>query len=586
MNFELNLSIEELEKRTNKDYLIRKQMLTEDSEEYKNLNIQDKKALSHLVKAANYANIIYMKQDNELNIPFLDYLKEEIKKGNKQAELTKILFDAQLGIIGIDSESKKVVLLKNAQEKDGKAFYPADMNKQEFHNILKKMLKNGEKEEVSKILNQRTIVKRDGNKLKAADYTEEFKEEFTNIAKEIEEAAKISTNKEFNEYLKLQAEALRQNNPMLDAKADKKWAQLQDTPLEFTISREQYADLLTGSVLEDEELKQLLEENNITAISKDSIGIRVGIVNKKGTQDLLKIKNFLPLMAENMPLKDQYEQNISSGNDNLQTMVDVDIVSLRGDEGSYRGGITIAQNLPNNDKLSLTIGGGRRNVYHRQIRTNNSQDAVERRKKRLNATLNKDLHKYYNPEADHWFTIGHENVHSLGPKSGTEALGKYKNIIEENKADMGSLALLDCLTEKGAYTDEEKKQILVTFGANCFLKAKPELAQAHRVRTVMQAFYFIKEGAISVNNDGIIDINLEKMIPAAKKMLTEIIEVQLSQNFDRGEKFINNYFNWTEEIERVSKKLKEIDKSLNGMIVTPLADKLSDESFTVSTDKI
>ena len=42
MNFELNLSIEELEKRTNKDYLIRKQMLTEDSEEYKNLNIQDK----------------------------------------------------------------------------------------------------------------------------------------------------------------------------------------------------------------------------------------------------------------------------------------------------------------------------------------------------------------------------------------------------------------------------------------------------------------------------------------------------------------------------------------------------------------
>ena len=541
---EFNLSIEELEKRTHKDYLIKKEMLKEDAPEYNELADGDKEALKHLVRAAQYANTIYMKQDNELNLPFLTFLNEEIKKGNKQAELTKILFDAQLGIIGIDSESKKVILLKDAQEKEGKAFFPSDISKEELHSILKSMIKNGEIEEVKNILNQRTIVKRDDNKLKAYDYTVEFKEEFEKMAQELELAAKVSTNADFNEYLLLQAKALRENDPMLDAYADKKWATLQDTPLEFTLSREQYADLLTGSVIEDEELKQLLEENDITPVSKDSIGVRVGIVNKKGTEDLLKVKNYLPLMAANMPLKDKYEQNISSDDDNLQTMVDADIVSLRGDEGSYRGGITIAQNLPNNDKLSLTIGGGRRNVYHRQVRTSNSPDAKERRQKRLDATLNKDLHKFYNPEADHWFTIGHENVHSLGPKSGTEALGKYKNIIEENKADMGALALLQCLTDAGVYTEEEKNQILVTFGANCFLKAKPELSQAHRVRTVMQAYFFITEGAISVSEDGIINIEIDKMIPTANKMLTEIIDVQLSQDFNKGENFIKKYFNW------------------------------------------
>ena len=574
MVFEFNLSIEELEKRTHKDYLVKKTMLNTDAEEYNSLAEGDKQAVKHLVKAANYANIIYMKQDNELNLPFKKFLEEEIEKGNKQAELTKILFDAQLGIIGVDSESQLVILLKNAQSIDGKAFYPANITKEELHSILKTMLKNGEKDEVEKILNQRSIVKRDGERLKAYDYTEEFKEEFEAIAKELEEAAKVSTNKDFNEYLILQARALRENDPMLDAYADKKWATLQDTPLEFTISREQYADMLSGSVIEDEELKQLLEENNITPMSKDSIGIRVGIVNKKGTEDLLKVKNYLPLMADNMPLKDRYEQNISSEDDNLQTMVDADIVSLRGDEGSYRGGITIAQNLPNNDKLSLTIGGGRRNVYHRQVRTSNSPEAKERRQKRLDATLNKELHKFYNPEADHWFTIGHENVHSLGPKSGTEALGKYKNIIEENKADMGALALLDCLTNAGVYSGEEKKQILVTFGANCFLKAKPGLGQAHRVRTVMQAYYFIKEGALSVDENGIIDINIDKMTSTAMKMLTELVEVQLSQDFNRGEQFINDYFHWTDDIDRVSKKLKEIDKTLNGKVETPLADYL------------
>ena len=102
MKFEFNLSLEELEKRTDKDILIRKPMLGVDAKEYENLQDGDKQALAHLVKAAMYANSIYMKQDNELNLPFKAFLEEEIKNGNKQAELTKILFDAQLGIIGID----------------------------------------------------------------------------------------------------------------------------------------------------------------------------------------------------------------------------------------------------------------------------------------------------------------------------------------------------------------------------------------------------------------------------------------------------------------------------------------------------
>ena len=51
-NFELNLSKEELEKRTNKDYLITKKMLKADAPEYLALAEGDKKALKHLVKAA------------------------------------------------------------------------------------------------------------------------------------------------------------------------------------------------------------------------------------------------------------------------------------------------------------------------------------------------------------------------------------------------------------------------------------------------------------------------------------------------------------------------------------------------------
>ena len=58
------------------------------------------------------------------------------------------------------------------------------------------------------------------------------------MADELIKASKVSTNSDFNEFLKLQANALLNADPMLDAYADKKWAELQDTPLEFTITRE------------------------------------------------------------------------------------------------------------------------------------------------------------------------------------------------------------------------------------------------------------------------------------------------------------------------------------------------------------
>ena len=574
-NFELNLSHEELVKRTSKDCLIPKEMLKEDSKEYEALAQGDKEALIHLVKAAKAIDEVFMKQDNPNNLDFKAYLEEEAKNGNEDAQMTLTLFNAQIGMNAVDSEANKIFLAKDTKELPGKGFYPVDLSKEEFHNILIKMIKDGEIDEVRNILNQRSMVVRDGEKLRAVDYTEYFAKEFSYIADELEAAAEVSTNEDFNKYLKLQAIALCENNPKNDAYADKKWAELQDTPLEFTISREQYADEMTGSVVENEELNKLLEQNNIEPISKDSIGIRVGIVNKEGTAKLLEIKKYMPTLAQHMPYKDEYEQNISEGDDEKQTMVDVDIVTLRGDEGTYRGGITLAQNLPNNDKPSLKIGGGRRNVYHRQIRISTSPEAKAKRQKRLDATLSKDLHKYYNQEADHWFTIGHENVHSLGPKSGTEALGKYKNIIEENKADMGSLALLDVLVELGMYTPEEKKQIIVTYAADNFLKAKPTISQAHRVRTVMQTKFFLENKAIWLNEQGLLEIDMEKMVPTAQKMLAEIIRVQLSKDFATGEKYVLDNFVWTEEMELIAGKLKEIDKSLNGILKTPLADKLA-----------
>lgn len=571
--FEFNLPMEELEMRTDKDHLMTKKMLKCDAPEYLALADGDKETLKHLVKSAYILEKINMQIDCHHNLEFKAFLEEEIKKGNKQAELTKILFDAQKGINAIDTMSNKINLAKGITEKLGKGVYPEDLSKEEFHQILTKMVNEGKIEEVKKILTQRSVVERSGDELVGIDYIDKFKEDFVKMADEIDKAAETSTNADFTEYLKLQAKALRTADPMLDAYADKKWATLQDTPLEYTITRENYEDEMTGTIAENKELSELLAKHDIKATPKDFLGGRVGIINKKGTEALMSIKQYLPTLAKNMPFADEYEQNISPDKNTKQTMVDVDLVAVCGDVGAYRGGITLAENLPNDDKLSLTIGGGRRNVYHRQIRFISDTKKLQ---ERLDAILDKEQHKYYLDEADHWFTIGHENAHSLGPKKACETLGKYRNIIEENKADMGSLAFVDLLTELGMYTEEQRKQIIVTTVADNFLKSKPTMSQAHRVRTVMQNKYFSERGAYDIINDKI-HVNIDKVVPIAKEMLSEIIRIQIDGKFEKAEKYVLDNFVWTDNLELIAQKLQKISKTLNGRTESELAEKLLKE---------
>ena len=576
IKYEFGLSLEELEKRTNPEFINTKVLLKPDSPEYLSLQDGDKEALKYLVKAGAILEDINLQIDNHHNLPFKKFLEEEIKKNNKQAILTKILFDAQKGIYSLDRLSNKIYLAKGITNKPGIGVYPEDLTKEEFHKILTKMIQEKKIEEVKNILNQRSIVLRDGEYLKSIDYVDYFKEDFEKMAVLFEKAAKVSTNKDFNEYLELQAKALRKADPMLDAEADKKWATLQDTPLELTLTRENYEDELTETFTENAELKKLLEENGINPVPKDCLGLRVGIINKKGTENLVSIKKYLPLLASNMPFNDEYEQKISKDNEKetKQTMVDVDLVMCAGNCGQYRAGITVAENLPNDDKLSLKIGGGRRNVFHRQIRFISDKKKLEQL---LDSILVKEQHKYYDSEARHLFVIGHENTHSLGPNKPNSKLGKYSHIIEENKADMGSLAFLDLLTNQGYYNEETKKAIIITAVVDTFLKVKPTLSQAHRVRTVMQNYYLFKRGAYDIK-DGLIHVNFDKVVKAANEMLKEIIRVQLDDDVTKAEKYVNDNFVWTEEMQLIGDKLQKENKELNGKLETELADKLLAEN--------
>ena len=485
-----------------------------------------------------------------------------------------MVFDGQKGINAIDILGHEINLAKGISLKPGMGVYPEDITEEELHNILIKMLKENKTEEVKKILNQRSIVERDGEYLKGVDYVDYFKDEFSEIADLLEEAAKVSTNSDFNEYLILQAKAFRIADPLLDAYADIKWATLQDTPLELTITRESYLDQLTGTFTKNETLKQLLEENNINPIPKDSLGFRLGIVNKNGTDMIVGIKKYLPLMADEMPYNDEYNQSIISNDSEVkQTMVDVDLVILAGDCGAFRTSITLAENLPNDDKLAISMGGGKRNVYHRQIREA-AAGTPEKTKQLLDLILDEEQHQYYDYETDHLFTIGHENTHSLGPVVKNDNLGEFSHIIEETKADLGALAFIDLLVLNGYYTEEQKNKIIVTYlTGRLFLKQQPLITQEHWVGSVMENYYIYKNEGYEII-DGKIHIYIDKIVDIAKQMLADMVRIQLDNNYDKVKAYVEQYFQWTEGMQIIAEKKSSVS---NPMIMATIETELADE---------
>lgn len=548
--FKLKYSAEELaekiEKQTRKIELI-----DQNNPAYSALPDGDKKALGYLANAAHIMNDVALEMDNPLNLIQKQALEAAADENEQAAQALK-LFNSLNGVAGFNGIDKEPIeIFEGIKMQDGCNFYPANLSAEELAKIINAMLDAGHKDEVKKILSARTMVRRNGDFLKAIDYTEYFAEEFSEIANELECAAHFATDDLFKDFLGWQAQALLQNNEEMDILADKHWARMQDSPLEFTISRENYEDKLTPTIFANKQLTERLAKLSIAPVPKDMLGVRVGIVNKSGTKLLLEFKDEMLKLAGLMPKADCYVQNIGGDSGLKQTMVDVDLTMLSGDYAMCRGGITLAQNLPNNDKPSLAHGGGRRNVYHRQVRQSGDKEKTQQI---LDVLVSPELHRYYEEEADHLFTIGHENGHSLGPDSSYQtALGVYQHIIEEHKANLISAAMMPEYVKAGIINAEQLKKIYATWVIKRHLMtAYPASGEAHRVADLIEYNYLTAHKAIYFDENKKLHINFEKMPQVCRVMLEDIINVQLSKSPEYAKEYVEKWGEWSELSQYIS----------------------------------
>ena len=91
----------------------------------------------------------------------------------------------------------------------------------------------------------------------------------------------------------------------------------------------------------------------------------------------------------------------------------------------------------------------------------------------------------------------------------------------------------------------------------------------------MQCKYFGDNGAYDITKDGKIHVNIEKVVPTAKKMLDQIIRIQKDDDYKAAEAYVKDNFVWTDDMEFMAGKLRAASKTLNGTLETPLADYLA-----------
>ncbi|MDB5492649.1 MAG: MutT/NUDIX family protein [Micavibrio sp.] len=571
--FELAMNVAQMD-----DILLHKtrDLVLDPQNSYDRLSPANQTALRHPVRAAIILNDVFLKQDHRDNIQARNILEAEAATGHPAAIKALSIFTMQNGVEGNDMYALKtepLPLFKNKKVQQGRNFYPQNITRDEVVTYIA-----SHPEQASALLGNNTIVQRDNADLTAVPYSVAFAGEMKNAACELLAAARETDHAGFAEYLRWHAQALvNDSDPEAMYRADKAWVNLKDSPLDFTIGRETYADTMSKDVSADPAVAPVLALNGIKAKAKDSFGTRVGIVNKDSDGKIMLYRKYLDAFKSKMPLYSEYAD--TGPTESLKmTFADVDLVVMSGSYAAVRGGVTLANNLPNSDKLATQLNEGGRLTFHRQVRQ--SADPAQRQSF-LDTLIDPAQHAMYDEDGSFLFTIGHEFAHTLGPRDAKDGrdkksgLGKNGDIIEENKADMGSLVMTDYLVEQGAMSGELANIVYLTWASRGLLTKEPAQHEAHRIRSVMQMNYFREQGAIEFEAEGRLRIVPEKIAPVARRMLEDVIALQLEGDAEKAQDFVSRYAVWNEAMQYGAAQQMKFKPKLYKMLQQPMRDKLA-----------
>ncbi len=386
----------------------------------------------------------------------------------------------------------------------GATFYPIDMTKEEFEQAN---IKDGK--------SPYTIIRRNREgKLYSIPYHENFKNQLSKAAEYLTKASELAEDAGLKKYLKLRATALMSDDFYA---SDLAWMDMKNANIDMVVGPiENYEDQLFGY--------------------KTSYSAYILVKDIEWSKKLAKFVQYLPELQKNLPVSANYKKEVPGTDSDLNAY---DVVYYAGDCNA--AGKTIAINLPNDEKVQLEKGT-------RRLQLKNAMKAKFDKILVPISTALIDESQQKNIKFDAFFSnvMFHEVAHGLGIKntvngkgSVREALKEANSALEEGKADILGLYMVNQLLKKGELTGTQE-DYFVTFLAGILRSVRFGASSAHGQANMIAFNYFAENGAFEKTASGRYKVNVPKMEKAMNGLSELILTLQGTGDYDGVKKLYAN----------------------------------------------
>ncbi|MFT6724084.1 MAG: hypothetical protein ACJARN_000941 [Arenicella sp.] len=412
-------------------------------------------------------------------------------------------------------DSDKPFLSGYGKRLKGARFYPSDMSKDEF-DAWQQPGKDG----------LYSIVKRNAEGgLSLSSYSDEYAEQIEQISSLLTQAAELADDPEFASYLRLRAEALKTDDYQA---SDMAWMSMKNNLVEVVIGPiETYQDALFGY--------------------RAAFETFVLIKDQAWSDRLSRFVKYMPELQRGLPVEEEYKAEIPGSDADLNAY---DMAYCAGDCNS--GSKTIAINLPNDEVVQLAKGTRRLQI----------KNAMRAKFDQILRPISGELiaeeqRKFITFDAFFANTMFHEVAHGLGIKNtldgeGTvrQALKEHASALEEGKADILGLYMIQKMREKGEISEGVLMDNYVTFLAGIFRSVRFGASSAHGRANMIRFNYFSKAGAFSRDSsDGTYRVNVVEFEQAVKDLSRDLLVLQGIGDYQIVSDFVKQQGNVSDQLQ-------------------------------------
>jgi hypothetical protein len=472
------------------------------------LSTREQKLVEKLVDASSYLEQIFWRQSDPEALKIYESLSES--KDPKDEEVRHYL---RINASRFDLIDKNKPFIGTTAAPPGRGFYAEGLTRKQIEEYV-----TAHPEKKAQIYSSTTIVRRNGSELEAVPYHIAYQSFLEPAAKDLQEAAELSTDPAFAKFLRLRAEALLDDDYF---RSDLAWLELKDPKLDIIFAPyETYTDHLLGV--------------------KASYGAAVLIRNEAESGKLALFQKYVPEIQDALPLTPE-DRPSKHG---LETPMEVMDAPYRAGD-LLHGYQAVADNLPNDPRVHEQKGS-------KKIFFKNFMDA------RVNYVI-LPLARYLMPpeqaakasgEGYLLTTIMHEISHGLGPAFARTpggkmdiraAIGPIFGGLEEAKADVVGMFGLKWLVDRGVLPGERLDEYYASYAAGIFRTVRFGAGEAHGQAEMMEFNYLFERGAITRAPSAKYRIDYARMPEALTDLARMLLQIEASGDRDRAESWFSKY---------------------------------------------